>query len=140
LDKDLNAKLADFAGSSLDGSELLIAVTASHKYPGPALLTQGDIFAFGSVMYEITTGNALYTELSEEETSSRYSKGEFPNTASLGGMGIIIRKCWVEQYNGFDPVLEDLRGTTCFHINSADFNMVSADVSQHLRDPCTPWA
>jgi serine/threonine protein kinase len=35
LDRHLNAKLADFAGSSLDGSPLLIGVTASHEYPGP---------------------------------------------------------------------------------------------------------
>src|SRR5271163_4530108 len=37
LDENLNAKLADFAGSSIDGSPLLIAVTASHEYPGPLL-------------------------------------------------------------------------------------------------------
>lgn len=39
LDKDLNVKLADFAGSSIDGSPLLIAVTASYEYSGPLLST-----------------------------------------------------------------------------------------------------
>jgi serine/threonine protein kinase len=33
LDKHLNAKLGDFGCSSLDGSALLVEVTASHKYP-----------------------------------------------------------------------------------------------------------
>lgn len=33
LDKQFNAKLADFAGSSLDGSPLLIGVAASHRFP-----------------------------------------------------------------------------------------------------------
>ncbi len=34
LDRRLDAKLADFAGSSLDGSPRLIGVTASHERPG----------------------------------------------------------------------------------------------------------
>jgi serine/threonine protein kinase len=34
LDEHLNAKLGDFGGSSLDGSPLLVEVTASYKYPG----------------------------------------------------------------------------------------------------------
>ena len=37
LDAKLNTRLSDFAGSSLDSSLLLIAVTANHEYPGPAL-------------------------------------------------------------------------------------------------------
>jgi serine/threonine protein kinase len=37
LDKNLNAKLADFAGSLIDNSPLLIAVTASHKHPRSVL-------------------------------------------------------------------------------------------------------
>lgn len=56
LDEGLDAKVADFAGSSLDGSELLICIMPSHEYPGPVLSTQGDIFALGSVLYEIMTG------------------------------------------------------------------------------------
>ena len=53
LDENLNAKLADFAGSSIYRSPLLIAVTASHECPGPLLSIKGDLFALGSVLYEI---------------------------------------------------------------------------------------
>ncbi|KAK4237655.1 kinase-like protein [Achaetomium macrosporum] len=111
LDDALNAKVADFAGSSLDGSELLIAVTASHESPSPALSTWGDIFAFGSVVYEIMTAKPPYTGLSESEINDRYKKGEFADTASLGQLGIIIRKCWLGQYDGFATIAGDLRGT-----------------------------
>jgi serine/threonine protein kinase len=53
LDENLNAKLAGFARSSIDGSLILIAVTASHKYPGPLLSIKGDLIALGSVLYKI---------------------------------------------------------------------------------------
>jgi serine/threonine protein kinase len=95
LDEGLNAKVAGFGGSSLDGSELLICIAPSHEYPGPVLSTQGDIFALGSVLYEIVTGSPPYVGLSDTEIEDRYKKGNFAETASLGEMGVIIRKCWL---------------------------------------------
>jgi hypothetical protein len=110
LDENLNAKLADFAGSSMDDSPLLIAVTASHEYPGSLLSVQGDLFAFGSVLYEIMTGHAPYNGLPDEEIRTRYSKGEFPNTEFLQAIGSIIRKCWQGRYSGCETVIRDIRG------------------------------
>lgn len=57
MDKDQRAKLADFAGSSVDGSPLLIAAPAIHEYPGPLLSSQGDLFAFGCVFHGIMTAH-----------------------------------------------------------------------------------
>lgn len=111
LDAKLNTRLSDFAGSSLDGSPLLIAVTASHEYPGPALSVQGDLFAFGSVLYEMMTGKAPYTELADDEILGRYAKGDFPATESLHAIGNVIRKCWQGHYDGFEWVVGDLNGT-----------------------------
>jgi serine/threonine protein kinase len=51
LDEGLNPKVGDFAGSSLDGSPLLIESAASYQYPGASLSVQGDLFAFGSLVY-----------------------------------------------------------------------------------------
>jgi len=116
LDEKLNARLADFAGSSLDGSPLLIAVTASHEYPGPALSVQGDLFAFGSLLYEIMTGDAPYADLSEDDILARYSEGDFPDTDSWESIGEVIRKCWKGQYDGFALVVEDLNGI--FHFTN----------------------
>jgi serine/threonine protein kinase len=67
LDAHLNAKLADFASSLLDGCPLLVAVAASHQYPGPAVSILGDIFALGSTFYEIMTGGVPYPEFSNKE-------------------------------------------------------------------------
>lgn len=41
VDGRLDAKLSDFAGSSLDGTPLLVGVTASHLYPGPRTVSRG---------------------------------------------------------------------------------------------------
>jgi serine/threonine protein kinase len=110
LDKHLNAKLGDFGGSSLDGSPLLVEVTASHKHPGLLLSIQGDIFALGSALYEIMTEVAPYHELSEEEIDARYSDADFPETESLGSIGDIIKYCWQGQYGSVDAIITDIEG------------------------------
>ncbi|RDL37127.1 uncharacterized protein BP5553_04560 [Venustampulla echinocandica] len=110
LDENLNAKLADFAGSSIDGSPLPIAVTASHEYPGSLVFVQGDLFAFGSSLYEIMTGHAPYNGLTDKEIHTLYSKGEFPNTEFLQAIGSTIRKCWHGQYCASDSATKDIRG------------------------------
>jgi serine/threonine protein kinase len=110
LDENLNAKLADFAGSSLDGSPLLVIVTESHEFPGPLLSTRADIFAFGSVLYEIMTRHAPYEGWNEREIRARYLKGEFPETESLQAIGTIIKKCWQGSYNRSEILVHDLRG------------------------------
>ena len=92
--KNLNAKSADFAGSSIDESPLLIAVTASHEYPGPLLSIKGDFSALGSVLYEIMTGGSLYNGLTDNEIRGRYLKGDFPDTDFLQAVGSVIKKYW----------------------------------------------
>ena len=110
MDGDLNAKLADFAGFLLDGSLLLVAVTASHQYPGPALSIKGDVFSFGSVLYEIMSGATPYCDLFEDEIQARYTKGEFLETESLGAIGSIIGNCWQSRYDVSAAIVRDLRG------------------------------
>lgn len=110
LDGQLNTKLSDFGGSSLDGSPLLVAVTASHRCPGSALSMQGDIFALGSTLYEIMTGVVPYYECSEEEVKARYSKGKFPETKFLGSIGDIITRCWHGRYSRFEAIITDING------------------------------
>ncbi|KAF1994491.1 kinase-like protein [Amniculicola lignicola CBS 123094] len=109
LDENLNAKLADFAGSSMDGSPLLVVVTASHEYPGPLLSFQGDIFSFGCVLYEIMTADVPYKELSDRDIRAQFLKGKFPDTISLEPVRSIINKCWQGEYSRCEIVIEELR-------------------------------
>lgn len=110
LDEGFNAKLADFAGSSIDGSPLLVGVTASHETPGSLLSVQGDLFAFGSVLYEIMTTQVPYDDKADDEIQALYTKGVFPDTSFLGTMGHIIRKCWLGKYPRSKTLVQDLKG------------------------------
>ncbi|KAL6155012.1 hypothetical protein ACJQWK_01245 [Exserohilum turcicum] len=110
LTKGLDAKLGDFGGSSLDGSNLLVAITESHQYPGVLLSTHADIFALGSVIYHIMTGTAPYHGRSDEQIVRLFQKGEFPSTTSLGPVGQVITKCWQAKYDSAEDVRDDIEG------------------------------
>lgn len=130
LDGNLDAKLADFAGSSIDGCPLLIAVTASHEYPGELLSVQGDLFAFGSVLYEIMTGGVPYDGRSDNEIGALYLKGEFPDTRSPPqSIGEVIGKCWKGEYGRCEAVVNDLRGIS-FHLSISVCNDLIIDMKQ----------
>ncbi|KAF2813573.1 kinase-like protein [Mytilinidion resinicola] len=116
LDENLNAKLADFAGSSLEGSPLLVGVTASYRSPGDTLCIQGDIFAFGSTLYKIITGYNPYHDLTEREIKALFLKGSFPETNSLGPLGEVISKCWRGKYKNTHSVCKEIKGTHGFLI------------------------
>jgi hypothetical protein len=57
--------LADYAGSLLDSSPLLVTVIASYRYPGSALSIKGNLFAFSSILYKIITKVTPYYTLSK---------------------------------------------------------------------------
>jgi serine/threonine protein kinase len=110
LTKDLDTKLADFGGSSLDCSDLLVIITASYRLPGTLLSNKADIFALGSVHYHIITGKLPYQDLPEQEIKALFKEGKFPETNYLGPSGAVIRKCWQVRYKSVDNVLSEIEG------------------------------
>ncbi|KAF2249701.1 kinase-like protein [Trematosphaeria pertusa] len=114
LTDNLNAKLADFGGSSLDGSPLLVIANASHRYPGPRQSIPADLFALGSVLYHLMTGVNPYQDLldqgHDDEIQTLIQNGEFPETDSLGPVGTIITKCWRAIYTSAADVRKDIEG------------------------------
>lgn len=109
VDEGFNTKLADFAGSSLDGSPLLVAVTASHESPGPLLSVQADLFALGCVFYELMTGQIPHDGKEDEEIEELYKSRVFPDTDSLGAIGHIITQCWQARYVDCRATVNDLK-------------------------------
>lgn len=66
LDEELNAKLCDFAGSSIDGQDPLICYETSHEHPEITdISVRSELFALGSTFYEIMTGSKPYHDLSD---------------------------------------------------------------------------
>lgn len=113
LDGNLDPKIADFGGSSLDRSPLLIDGPASYVYPGSPLSVQGDIFTFGSLSYEIMTGTCPYGGKEGDDIRALFAKHIFPVTIQLGSLGRIIAKCWHGEYGNCAGVIEDLRCLDC---------------------------
>ncbi|KAE9982211.1 hypothetical protein EG327_005920 [Venturia inaequalis] len=110
LDSALHSKVADFAGSSIDGSRLSIQVTASHCSPGDLNSIEGDLFALGSTFYEVLTGESPYAECEEDEIRSLFSDSVFPETTGLGPMGYIILGCWQSKYVSAHEVYSEIEG------------------------------
>lgn len=110
LDKNLNAKVADFAGSSLDGSPLLVAVTSSHRYPGPLLSKQADIFALGSTIFELMCGRAPYEGCADKDIKAFFKDSKYPETKGLGPIGNVITGCWQGIFSSADKVAMSIHG------------------------------
>lgn len=108
LDKQLNTRLGDFAGSSIDGSELLVACPSSHEPPWSCTMIKADIFALGSVYYQIMTGNAPFDQYSDDDVKEFFKDGNYPEVMCLGAVGDIIENCWKGRYEDMEAVLRDI--------------------------------
>lgn len=68
LDQHNNAQLSDFAGSSIDGSEPLVAPGEHFEHLGiPTPSVQSEIFALGSTFFEIETTREPYHDRTKRE-------------------------------------------------------------------------
>ncbi|KAF1995097.1 spindle assembly checkpoint kinase [Amniculicola lignicola CBS 123094] len=109
LDQNLNAKVADFAGSVIDGEPYLSCYESSHSHPNiQGVCVQSEIFALGSTFYEIVTGSKPYSNLSINEIEEAYSLDEFPRLDGLDICHSIIAKCWGRRYTGIESLLRDI--------------------------------
>jgi len=63
-----------------------------------------DIFAFGSISYEIITGGPLYPKMDDDDVGVQFARGNFPATEELR-FGHIIRDCWSGTFTSFEAIL-----------------------------------
>jgi serine/threonine protein kinase len=111
LDANFNTKVFDFAGSSIDGSPFLMDIfDENHRCPNQTRVSvQADLFALGCVMYEIMTGPP-HDGVEAMEVRALYSKGSFPPTNHLGGIGCTIEGCWRGGYLDAAEIAAELEG------------------------------
>ena len=107
LDDNLDIKLGDFAGSSIDGCRSLVFYQTSHAHPEIKLSATSELFALGSTMYEIITGVPPYSDLAIEDIEDAYRREDFPELPQHK-FGELINKCWHREYSSVDELLQEV--------------------------------
>lgn len=107
LDVNLNLKICDFGGSSLDGSKATVVPGVRYRLPSlqPATIKE-DLFALGSTIYFIATGHEPYHELADEDEVGKLYKDEiFPELAGVP-FAEAIALCWTQEVESAQAIIE----------------------------------
>ncbi|KAK4095842.1 hypothetical protein N658DRAFT_88966 [Parathielavia hyrcaniae] len=135
LDRGDNAKLVDFAGSPLDGSEPTVAPSAHSTHPRLSTFkpsVHSELFALGSLLYEIETTYQPFYERADHEVEALFEANQFPSTGGLL-LGVVISKCWTIAYQNAGDVLTDLRSIEA----SMESNLVLVPQDERQTAPAT---
>ncbi|KAJ5712502.1 kinase-like protein [Penicillium malachiteum] len=111
IDHSDRIKIIDFSGSGIDGVEALVCYSWFSFRPSPIVNIQTDIFAFGSMLFELDTGKYPYQELEgtmdlgllASKVEKLFSQNEFPSVEGLL-LGPIISSCWNGDYESMDEI------------------------------------
>ena len=121
LDKNNDLVLCDFAGSSIDGSKSTVAHGTRFERPYkdwdmPPTVAE-ELFALGSMIYEIWTTRQPYEDEEESMVEENFKDGRFPEVGYLRA-GNIITACWNGSYDTASQVVEDLEQLTARSLQS----------------------
>ncbi|KFY32396.1 hypothetical protein V493_00235 [Pseudogymnoascus sp. VKM F-4281 (FW-2241)] len=112
LDSDLDLKISDFSGSSLEGSRASACAGRRYARGGFDFHSQqtmsDDLFGLGSTIYFIMTGQKPFEDLPSDEVERRYRDQVYPDVSGLK-CGSLIRQCWDSQITSAQEVYEYLR-------------------------------
>ncbi len=111
LDWQDNAKLSDFAGSSLDGSEPTVAPSAHATHPRLSVSNpsvHSELFALGSLLYEMETTYQAFHDKNDGELEELFKAGQFPTTDDLL-LGDVMNKYWAVAYSNASEIVTDIR-------------------------------
>ncbi|KAM3485468.1 hypothetical protein MY8738_001234 [Beauveria namnaoensis] len=114
LNSSLDLCICDFAGSIFPGGPEKTGAPGSRYQAGPwgrgyVPTKADDLFALGSVLYFIMTGNEPYIDLTDIEVERRFQAAEFPETSSIP-YGSVIDGCWHGRLTTAHTVVQALNG------------------------------
>lgn len=117
LDRDLNLKVGDWAGASIDGSTSRSSYRLRHRLfnadstdvpRSTGITATTEIFALGTALYYMVAGHDPWPELREpedrEEIKKRIGEKDFPDTSGLPVLADIISKCWHVEFTSMTEV------------------------------------
>ncbi|KAL3459488.1 kinase-like protein [Aspergillus heterothallicus] len=97
LDHELDLKICDFGGSSLNGSRPTAYMSTRYCPPNykwdDTPQPRDDIFSLGSLIYFIMTNEYPYEEVPSEEVETQYNSLQFPDVSEIS-CGSLILDCW----------------------------------------------
>jgi len=111
LDAEMNLKITDFSGSSLDGSRAMICPKTRYTAPDPNWnpgqlpTVEEDIFSLGSTIYFIIMGSSPFNGLPDEVVERKFLDGQFPNLTGVP-CADIIRMCWQRKATSVQRIQE----------------------------------
>jgi serine/threonine protein kinase len=112
IDSDGHAKICDFAGSKIgdEDSWVRYQVRNQHpKYNRQQPTTKTELFALGSVIFEIATSRQPYEELLDSIVQNKFEKGEFPlEEVSRPEIRRVVKGCWQDSYVHVEDLCADL--------------------------------
>ncbi|KAJ5950646.1 uncharacterized protein N7479_009059 [Penicillium vulpinum] len=106
---DFSIRLCDFAGSRINDLDSLVEEETRYRLPSsPSRTIITDIFALGSLIYEVSTGVRPFDEIDDDDEIERmFTEQIFPSLESLEYRDI-ISKCWRSQYSSADIIKGDI--------------------------------
>lgn len=104
LENKVKVSLLDYASSQLNlqyySPEIAKQLVASSP-TNPVKSKEGDVFAFGTLMYQLGTAKLPFEKLSSHALLWKVSTGQLPSLltrSSLNGsLPVLIGKCWLEE-------------------------------------------
>lgn len=115
VDDNYDIKICDFASSHnyrAPSHDLAIQPSryrrAIDDFDEAVFNPADDIFAFGSICYEIITGGPPFPELDDESVALQFARGNFPETEEFR-FGQIIKDCWTCAFISFEAILSAVR-------------------------------
>lgn len=113
IQKDGSLVLADFGGSRIDDTPAVVSYSTRYARPDyndDVSREIDDIFALGTLLYEISVGHALYAEQPSREVRKLLHMHKFPALDSVPpSVQRAIEKCWSNGYLSGEEIICDLK-------------------------------